>query len=98
MFHISHFEINFTRAITKQYINNLNIFITMFDNKLYYQKNKSRIREYQYSHYNINAEIWKDYHNKYKQQAKNINKKLLPKWKNYRDEHRLRVVQGPFII
>ena len=74
----------------------------MFDNKLYYQKNKTRIREYQNSYYNINAEIWKDYHNKYKQQAKNINKKLLKKlftkWKNYRDEHRLRVVQGPFII
>lgn len=76
----------------------------MFDNKLYYQLNKIRVREYQNNYYNTNAKKWREYHSKYRSQNKklkhdtNIMKTIFLLWKKYINPCCLKVIKGPFII
>lgn len=72
----------------------------MFDNKLYYQNSKSSIREYQYNYYYENADKWKVYSAKYRNQKK-MKKEILLKyfliWKG-KTTLNVRIVKQPFII
>ena len=76
----------------------------MFDNKLYYQLNKTKIREYQKNYFYSNIDKWKEYHLKYKNQKEDLNyninimKKVFILWKKYKNPCCLKVIKGPFII